>query len=205
MFFLKIFSNIKQIFFKIFILLIKRLDISSSLYSLPFRRFFKSCPKSVYFDKIDFLIGSNFIQIGDYTHFQRGLYLSAWERYGDQNFTPMLTIGKNCNIGAYNNITCINKIIIGDNLLTGKWVTITDNSHGSVDRGELNIPPVKRMLYSKGPVIIGDDVWIGDKVTILPGVSIGKGSIIAANAVVTSSVPPYSVVGGCPSKILKQL
>lgn len=53
------------------------------------------------------------------------------------------------------------------------------------------------------PVVIEDDVWIGLRVTILPGVTIGKGSVIGASAVVTKSVPPYSVVAGNPAKIVK--
>ncbi len=53
------------------------------------------------------------------------------------------------------------------------------------------------------PVVIEDDVWIGSRVIILPGVTIGKGSVIGASAVVTKSVPPYSVVAGNPAKIVK--
>jgi acetyltransferase-like isoleucine patch superfamily enzyme len=64
--------------------------------------------------------------------------------------------------------------------------------------------PIKRSLFSKGPVIIGDNVWIGDKATILPGVSIGNGAVIAANAVVTKDVPAYSVAAGNPARIIKQ-
>ena len=63
--------------------------------------------------------------------------------------------------------------------------------------------PLKRPIVSKGPVRIGDNVWIGDKATILPNVSIGNGAIIAANAVVTKDVPPYSVAAGNPAKIIK--
>lgn len=87
--------------------------------------------------------------------------------------------------------------------MTGKWVTITDNSHGDTDYNSLSIPPIKRPVTSKGPVFIGNNVWIGDKATILPGVTIGDGAVIAANAVVTKDVPPYSVVGGNPVRILK--
>ena len=60
-----------------------------------------------------------------------------------------------------------------------------------------------RPTTSKGRVVIGNNVWIGDKATILPGVTIGDGAIIAANAVVTKDVPQYSVVGGNPAKVIK--
>ena len=115
---------------------------------------------------------------------------------------PNLSIGNNCSFVAYNHITCANKITIGDSLLTGKWVTITDNSHGETDKVTLGMRPQKRPITSKGPVVIGNNVWIGDKATILPGVSIGDGAVIAANAVVTKDVPPYAIVGGVPAKVI---
>ena len=57
-------------------------------------------------------------------------------------------------------------------------------------------------LPLKGDTVVGNDVWIGQNVTVMPGVHIGDGAIIAANSVVTKDVPPYSVVGGIPAKIL---
>lgn len=56
---------------------------------------------------------------------------------------------------------------------------------------------------SKGGIIVGDDVWIGYRATVLSGVSIGQGSVIAAGAVVTSNIPPYAIVGGVPAKVIK--
>lgn len=65
--------------------------------------------------------------------------------------------------------------------------------------------PIKRELKSKGPVIIGNNVWLADKVTICPGVTIGEGSIVGANSVVTKSIPPCSVAAGVPARIISQL
>lgn len=117
---------------------------------------------------------------------------------------PTLKIGKCANIGELNHITCINSIEIGDGLLTGKYVTITDNSHGDGSTQERLIPPYDRPLFSKGPVRIGNNVWIGDKATILPGVCIGDNVIIGANSVVTKDVPDYVVVVGNPARIIKK-
>lgn len=100
-------------------------------------------------------------------------------------------------------ITCANKIIIGDCTLLGKYVTITDNSHGDSVKGQLDIAPIRRPLYSKGPVIIGERVWIGDKVTILPNVQIGNGTIIGSNSVVTKDIPDNCITVGSPAKIVK--
>ena len=65
------------------------------------------------------------------------------------------------------------------------------------------LPPVQRQMVVKGPVVVEDNVWIGERVCILSGVTVGKGAIVAANSVVTKDVPPYSVVGGVPAKLIK--
>ena len=61
----------------------------------------------------------------------------------------------------------------------------------------------KREAWSKGPIIVEDDVWIGTRAIILSGVRIGKGAVIAAGTVVTKDIPPYAIVGGNPAKIIK--
>lgn len=156
------------------------------------------------FDRpVNFLLGTQYFRIGDKTRFGKFAVLTAWDFYEGDHFSPEVSIGKNCNFGDYLHLTCINKISIGDGVLTGRWVTITDNSHGKTNFEELQIQPSKRKLYTKGTVVIGNNVWIGDKVTILPGVIIGDGAIIGANSVVTQNIPPYSVVGGNPAKVIK--
>lgn len=165
---------------------------------------FKSCDQTVEFEGFTKIEGFEFISIGSHTKIQRDTYLTAWGNYANQKFRPKLEIGANCNIGAWNHITCVNKIIIGDGLLTGKWVTITDNSHGTTDYENMQIPPSQREIHSKGPVCIGKNVWIGDKATILPGVKIGEGAIIGANTVVNKDIPAYSVAVGQPARILEK-
>ena len=176
----------------------------SSLYTYWVRNSFKSCPTSVRFGKIGKLAGTDCISIGETTWFGDYLFLTAIKEYYGDIFAPDLTIGTNGNFGAFNHITCINKVAIGDNCLTGKWVTISDNNHGTTDFETLHENPTKRKLHTKGPVIIGNNVWIGDKATILGGVTIGDSAVIAANAVVTKDVPAYSVVGGNPAKVIKR-
>lgn len=149
------------------------------------------------------LVGQQYIHIQDKSTFGYGCILTAWDSYGSQKLSPHITIGKNSHFGEYNHITAINSIIIGNGVLTGRWVTITDNAHGKSCYEDLCIEPYKRNLYSKGPVIIEDNVWIGDKVSILPNVRIGKSSIIAANSVVTKDIPPFSIAAGIPAKIVK--
>lgn len=162
---------------------------------------FLKCPRSVYFEKIGLLRATDRISIGDHCRFHDYIYLTVW---GENKQDVVISIGKNCNFGAFNNITGTNYIEIGNNCLTGKWVTISDNNHGSTEIEVLDTPPIKRTICSKGPIIIGDNVWIGEKTTILSGVTIGKGAVIGANSVVTRDVPPYAVVAGNPAKIIKR-
>lgn len=160
------------------------------------KRFFCHYPQKI--------VGSKHISIGDDCFFGKNSVLSAWESHNKQRFTPEIQIGDDCEFGEYNHITATNKIIIGNGLLTGRWVTITDNSHGDTDIVNLKLKPTDRKIFSKGPVIIGNNVWIGDKATILPNVTIGDGAVIAANAVVTKDVPAYCVAAGNPAKIVKK-
>ena len=149
--------------------------------------------------------GRQFITIGNNVHIQSNCILGCWTEYGNQRFSPSITIGDHCDIGEYNHISSCNKVIIGDGLLTGRYVYIGDNSHGELCVEESLVPPVERELCSKGEVVIGNNVWIGDKATVLAGVHLGDNVIVAANAVVTKSFPSNCLVGGIPAKVLKQL
>lgn len=151
------------------------------------------------------LLGPQYISIGNNVVIGKLITLTAWDKFKSQNFKPEIIIGDGCNIGDFSHITAINKIQLGQNVLTGKNILITDNSHGSTDFLQLSIPPNNRPLETKGPVIIEDNVWIGEKSCILPGVHIGCGVIIAAGSVVTKDVPAYAVVGGNPAKIIKMM
>jgi acetyltransferase-like isoleucine patch superfamily enzyme len=146
-----------------------------------------------------------YISIGDNTSIADRTVVTAWDFYEGQKYNPIISIGEMTNIGSDCHITAINEIIIGDGVLFGKKVTVTDNSHGMTTNDQLDIKPKKRKLFSKGSVIIEDNVWVGDKVTILPGVKIGKSAIIAANSVVTRNVPENCVVAGNPARIVKQM
>ncbi len=148
--------------------------------------------------------GGKFIQIGK-SGIGRGTVISAIEEYGHKKYTPKIIIGNHCSIGEFSHITACQEVRIGNHVLTGRMIYISDNNHGDCTREEMDIPPALRQLTVKGPVIIEDNVWIGERAVILSGVTIAKGAVVAANAVVTQDVPPYSVVGGVPARIIKQL
>lgn len=151
------------------------------------------------------LRGGKYISIGNNVAIGKNVTLTAWDDFKGQHFHPQIVIGSNSSIGDDSHVTAINKIWIGNNVLTGKKILITDNAHGASVLELMDIAPNKRPLYSKGPVIIEDNVWIGEKASIMPGVHIGKGSIIGANSVVTKDVPPYSVVIGVPAYVIKSI
>ena len=149
--------------------------------------------------------GNKNIQIGKDTTIQANCILGCWVKYAGELFNPIISIGDNCNIGEHTHITSINRITIGNGLLTGRYVYIGDNSHGGLSQEEAPIPPIKRKLQSKGEVVIGDNVWIGDKVTILGGVHIGDNVIVGANSVVTKDIPANTMVAGAPARFVKSL
>ena len=165
---------------------------------------FKSISKARFARDVRFLSPQN-ITIGHGTSFEAHSFISVWPNCVDSKIEAEIIFGKKCVIGEYNHITCALGITIGDSLLTGRWVTISDNNHGFSSLENLQMNPVNRPITSKGKIVIGNNVWIGDKATILSGVTIGDGAVIAANSVVTKNVPAYSVVAGNPAEIKKSL
>ena len=117
-----------------------------------------------------------------------------------------ITIGKNVEINDYVHIAAVSSIIIGDNVLMASKIYISDCSHGSYSGDTAdsnpNMPPNERALSSK-KVIIKDNVWLGEFVTVLPGVTIGKGTIVGANSVVSKSLPDYVIAVGAPARPIK--
>ena len=110
-----------------------------------------------------------------------------------------LTMGNNLNIGPNNYIGCSGKITIGNNVMLAPRVSIYAENH-VFDHPEILI---RDQGVEKKEVIIEDDCWIAANSILLAGVTIGKGSVVAAGSVVTENVPPYSVVAGVPAKWIK--
>lgn len=147
--------------------------------------------------------GAECIEVGDNITFEENCQIQAWKNYKNYTYRPNIKIGSNSHFGLRNHLTAIYGITIGDNFLSGKNVLICDNAHGDLDYNSLQIQPIDRQLVSKGPIKIGRNVWVGDNVVILSGVTIGDGCVIGANAVVTKSFPSYSVIGGIPARVIK--
>ncbi len=119
----------------------------------------------------------------------------------------ILTIGNDVQLNDYVHITAMEKVTIGDNVLIASKVYISDSSHGSyAGDSHDSHPQISPQLraFKTIAVIIENNVWIGESVSILPGVCIGEGSIIGANTVVTKSIPPFSIAVGNPAKVIKK-
>ncbi|MBD5131093.1 MAG: sugar O-acetyltransferase [Clostridiales bacterium] len=121
-----------------------------------------------------------------------GLFPPFYTDYG-QN----ITVGKNAFINSGCCFQDQGGIEIGDNALIGQQVVIATLNH--------DLMPEHRANMSPAPIKIGNDVWIGAHATILSGVTIGDGAVIAAGAVVTKDVPAFAVVGGVPARIIKNI
>ena len=113
-------------------------------------------------------------------------------------FAYSVELGDNSGLGI--NCRISGKARIGNNVMMGPNVSIITRNH-SFERTD--IPMNSQGMSEEKPVIIEDDVWLGANAIILPGVTISKGAIVGAGAVVTKDVPEYAIVGGNPAKILK--
>ena len=141
----------------------------------------------------------------------------AWRKNNSHNTTVAINMFsvQSCRVGkhTYGGIKVVNwnndyKLVIGDFCsIAQEVVFILDADHYV---NHLSTFPFKTKIVdgslegvSKGNIILDDDVWIGYGATILSGVHIGQGAVVAAGAVVTSNVPPYSIVGGVPARVIK--
>jgi acetyltransferase-like isoleucine patch superfamily enzyme len=151
------------------------------------------------------ILNPKFIKLGDRVNLCSGVRLEAICSHNGMSFSPKFKIGSDVSINDNTHIGCSNKIHIGNNVLIAGGVFISDHYHGRIQAVDLHESPSQRKLYSAGPIIIDDDVWLGEGVCVMPNVRIGKGAIVGANAVVTRDVPPFSVAAGVPARIIKNL
>lgn len=112
-----------------------------------------------------------------------------------------IKIGSRCYFGFYLSILAGADIIINDDVLIASFVLISSEDHETNPKSP--IPYMEQALLCK-PVVIGEGTWVGEKVSIMPGVTIGKKCVIGANSVVTHNIPDYSMAVGTPARVIKR-
>jgi lipopolysaccharide O-acetyltransferase len=162
-------------------------------------------PKSRLMRRPFYIRGRRWIALGPGFTCGRGLRMDA---LGESSTTgPLIRIGSDVAMNDYVHIGAVESVSIGDRVLIASKVFISDHNHGSYGNGGVHsdprTAPYERQL-SASPVVIEDDVWLGELVSVLAGVRIGKGSIIGTMSTVTQNIPPYSIAVGSPARVIKQ-
>ena len=137
-------------------------------------------------------------------HCGRGVYLRPMS--SDIKGLQNLSIGDGTSIPKGSTFYCTKApLTIGRKVIFGPHPTIITGDHRIDIMGKyiIDVTDNEKLPENDAAVVIEDDVWVGANVTILKGVTIGHGSVIAAGAVVTQSFPPYSIIGGVPARLLK--
>ena len=139
----------------------------------------------------------NGIKIGNNVRIGNDSRLSL---YKSEDNIPEILISDNCYIGSDFSIIAGAKVLIEKNVLIASYVSVISENHGN--------DPESPIYYGKqpltsSPVTIKEGVWIGEKVSILPGVCIGKKSIIGTGSVVTKNIPDYCIAVGNPARVIK--
>ena len=171
-----------------------------------YKYYFKKCEKIFIAGSFQ-ITGKKHIEIGSFSAGSR-IRIDAIKVFEKQSFKPIIVIANNVVVNNDFHLACTGSIFIGNNVLIGSNVFITDHDHGiySTNISETSSPhepPALRKLTSNGYVNIGDNVFIGEYVSILKNVTIGQGAVLGAHSLVTKSIPDYSLAVGNPAKVIK--
>jgi acetyltransferase-like isoleucine patch superfamily enzyme len=146
------------------------------------------------------LVEPQLIDVGGDVVLGEYAWLNAKDERRDRR--PTLRIGDGTSIGRFAQINAWRSVTIGRNVLIADRVFISDADHNYSDT---ETPIIQQGDAFFGAVTLRDGCWIGIGAVILPGVTVGRNAVVAANAVVTKDVPDCAVVGGIPAKIIKEL
>jgi acetyltransferase-like isoleucine patch superfamily enzyme len=114
----------------------------------------------------------------------------------------LLEIGDGTRMSGHCVLSAVRHVRVGRSVLLGRNVYIADHNHGAAAS---DTPILAQELDAIGPVIVEDNAWLGQNCVILPGVTIGRGSVVGANSVVRDDVPPRTVAVGAPARIARHL
>lgn len=143
------------------------------------------------------LDGAQHIQIGSQCMIRPGAWLGV---YQSKNQKPVIMIGNDVYIGFSCCITAIESVSIGDGCVISDYFYASDHTHGHDPRKG---SPRHQELCSKGQIKIGLNCFIGQRVSILPGIELGEHCVVGAHSVVTKSFPSFSMIAGSPATLIK--
>jgi acetyltransferase-like isoleucine patch superfamily enzyme len=177
--------------------------------SIPRNLFYSHllCTDNIRLGADNIIKGVRGVRIGNSFRALDHLWLDAIEddKHG-QRYDPALVIGDNVVFGYCVHVAATHCVRIGNNVLVGSRVMITDHNHG-IYRGDCQSNPwerpADRQLTGDAETIVEDNVWIGDGVVVLPGARIGRGSVIGANSVVNGVIPAECIAAGMPARPIK--
>lgn len=152
------------------------------------------------------IMGIKNITIGNNFYCGDNFRLNAIKEHGGDIYNPKILIKNNVSITDNVQIDATSYIEIGNDVLLGSGVTMVAHNHGTYTGDNPDspmIPPLKRKVSNDEKIIIEDNVWLAQYVTVTSGVTIGKGSIIGAGSVVAKDIPPFSIAVGVPAKVIK--
>jgi acetyltransferase-like isoleucine patch superfamily enzyme len=134
------------------------------------------------------------LEIGPHAYFEPGVWLTS--------DSGQISIGGGSLLNLNVMVAAIERIEIGEHCMLANGCLVADGNHRFDDP---DVPVPWQGFTAKGPVIIGDNVWLGANVVVTGGVTIGRRSVVGANSVVTEDIPEFSVAAGAPAKVLKQV
>lgn len=151
--------------------------------------------------------GGQYITIGDGFFAGQMLWIAAVREYAGINYDPVIEIGHRVTCSQSVHIAANVRVTIGDGVMFGSRIHVTDHGHGRYQGDEQDSPdlrPTLRRLAPGRPVRIERHAWLGDGVVVLPGVTIGEGTIVGANSVVSRDLPPGVIAVGSPAMPIKR-
>lgn len=146
-------------------------------------------------------LNSRHISLGRNVTIGSGNVLFPIRNYASENFDAAIEISDSVYIGHQTQLHCIGHMKIGRGTVLSDYVYVSDVAHGL---SPLKGPIMEQALESKGPVVIGNNCFIGYGVAVLPGVELGDSCVVSARAVVTRSFPSYSMLAGSPARVIKK-
>ena len=150
--------------------------------------------------------GVRFFSFGKDIFINGNCWFECINSYRGAAYSPILKIGSRTSFSERVHISVANKVSIGEGVLFGSNIYVSDNGHGAYRGAESSspeVPPALRPLNVTGEVIIGNNVWIGDNCVLLAPVRVGDGSIIGANSVVKGDIPAGEIWAGAPARCIK--